>query len=125
MRQLEGRTGIHSSLISQYETGDAIPTTTRLIVLAEAFGVTPNDLLRGAYREPATIARETPEKLIQSYTRVSSVTPLPQTARRSTTHGRGPGGRVGGVATVAVLAERRSLRGHPSVLYGERPPVPC
>ena len=43
--ELAKRTGLNLTTISQYEDGAFVPGADKIIALAEALGVTPNDLM--------------------------------------------------------------------------------
>jgi transcriptional regulator with XRE-family HTH domain len=48
LQTVASRVGVHKSVIHRYETGVATPNIARLAQLAEAYGVTTDQLIGGA-----------------------------------------------------------------------------
>jgi transcriptional regulator with XRE-family HTH domain len=48
---LSVETGIPQYLISRYEAGLSLPAIGNILKLCNYFGITPNDLLKGEYKE--------------------------------------------------------------------------
>lgn len=56
-KELGGMLGVSNKSVSKWETGSAIPKTETLVKLAEIFGVSPEELLRGTTDDKRTLGK--------------------------------------------------------------------
>ncbi len=72
-QELADKLGVTNKAISKWETGEAFPDTALLVPLADIFGITVDELLRGRQAEPETAppnesqAEAQRENVIQKY----------------------------------------------------------
>ena len=75
-QEIADKLGVTNKAVSKWETGEAFPETAQLVPLADMFGVTVDDLLRGravAIHEPEqqTSPAESEEKIKKSRKRMA------------------------------------------------------
>ena len=60
-QELADRLGVTNKAVSKWETGEAFPETAQLIPIADTFGVTVDELLRGG---PQCVVRAAGERKV-------------------------------------------------------------